>query len=168
MNRSRVSTGRTLVAVALLAALAATGVAGCGKSTPSAGPTPGGSASEAGSPPAPTTPPAPVAAAGDWCALVIQIGTDSGMLVNKHYVSPQQETLDQLKALVNASLAAGDKLLTGVPDDVRAALVVVKQYFQALKDSNFAGTTPPPPGFAAANELVNQYQVSACGLTFDK
>ena len=126
-----------MAAVTLFATLAGTGVTGCGKSTPSAIPTPGATVSAAGSPPAaPTTPPAPAAVAGDWCTLAIRIGTDSGMLVNKHYISPLDETLDQFKAVVNMSLAAGDQLLTGIPDDVRAALVVCA----ISVDSDLAGT----------------------------
>jgi hypothetical protein len=152
----------------VFAALAGTGVSGCGKSTPSATPTPGATVSAAGSPPAPTTPPAPAAGAGDWCTFAIRIGTDSGMLVNKHYISPLDETLDQFKAVVNMSLAAGNQLLTGIPDDVRAALLVEMQYFQALKDHNFGVDTPTPPGLDAALAVVNQYQVSACGITFDQ
>jgi hypothetical protein len=97
---------------------------------------------------------------------MIKIATDSGVMVNKHYVPPNQETLDQLKYLVNASLAARAQLAAGVPPDIRAAFEVEMQYFQALKDSDFSAA--PPAGFEAANKKVNDYQVSACGVTFDQ
>lgn len=89
-------------------------------------------------------------------------------MVNKHYISPLKETLDQLKALVNLSLAAKDTSVTDLPDNVRAAVLVQLQYFQALKDSEFSGTTPKPAGYDAAEQTVNEYLVSVCGFTFDK
>jgi hypothetical protein len=166
MINSRASTSppywrfRPVVAVLVLVAA---GLVGCSKTTP---PSPGADDTQASTASSSTPPPA--ANGSDFCALAIRIATESGIMVNKHYISPQQETLDQFKALVNASLAARDQLVTGLPDDVRAAMMVELEYFQALKDSDFSGTTQPPAGFAAANKTVNDYQVSACGVTFDK
>jgi hypothetical protein len=53
--------------------------------------------------------------------------------------------------------AAGDQLLVGVPPDVKAALEIVGQYFQALKDNNFSDSTPAPAGLAAALKTVKAY-----------
>lgn len=154
---------RLLPAIAVLAALTATGMAGCDKSTPVAGPPPVTATSSNASP-------TPVVKAteseAEWCALAIRIATDSGVMVDKHYVSPLKETLDQFKAIVNASLAARDQLLAGAPAEIRPALLIGLQYFQMLKDNNFAATTPPA-GFYAANKTVNDYQVSECGVVFD-
>jgi len=154
---------RRLLAIVAVASLAA--MVGCSKDTPATGPTPTGNATAAGS----TTPAAtPVATAGasDVCALMIKIATDSGMMVNRHYVPPNKETLDMLKYVVTTSLTVRDQLAAGLPPDVKAAFDIEMQYFQALKDSNY--TAAPPAGFEAANTKVNAYQVSVCGVTFDQ
>jgi hypothetical protein len=145
--------------IALLVGLAVTAAVGCTKDTPTAGPTPAGTAQ---------TPPPSVSTAGDFCTLAIKIATDSGMMVNKHYVPQQQETLDMFKAVVIASLAAQSQLEAGLPPDVLADVKIVMQYFQALKDSDFSNSTPVPAGFVEANKRVNQYQVDVCGVTFDQ
>jgi hypothetical protein len=165
MRISRIS-ARPLVIVAVLAGLVATG---CGPDTPA--PTTDGAngTAQASTAPSTTAPlPASTGNATDYCTLAEKIGIESGMMVNKHYISPLKETLDQLKALVNLSLAAKDQPVTGLPPDVRSAVLVQLQYFQALKDSDFSGTTPKPAGYDAAEKTVNDYLVSACGFTFDK
>ena len=142
--------------------------AGCAKDTAAAPPEANGSAQAST---AATTTPPPQAATGkptDYCTLAEKIGVQSGMMVNKHYISPLKETLDQFKAVVNLSLAAKDQLVTGLPDNVRAAFLVQLQYFQALKDSDFSGTTAKPAGYDAAEKTVNDYLVSVCGFVFDQ
>jgi hypothetical protein len=159
---------RRRLGLAILVLLAVSGAVGC---TTAAGPSPGTTdvaTSTAASMPPPTTPPPPVVGdATDFCALALQIGHESGIMVGTHYISPLKETVDQLKAVVNLSLAARDRLIVSLPDDLRAALMIELQYFQALKDNNFSGTVAPPPGFEAANKTLNDYQVSVCGFTFD-
>jgi hypothetical protein len=78
-----------------------------------------------------------------------------------------EETMDNLKAVVNLSLAAKDQLLSALPADIRPALTVELQYFQALKDSDFASTTPVPAGFDAAMKTVNDYGAATCGFDFE-
>jgi hypothetical protein len=152
--------------IALLVGLAVTAAVGCTKDTPTAGPTPAGTAQAS---PEQTPPPSvSTAGAGDFCTLAIKIATDSGMMVNKHYVPQQQETLDMFKAVVIASLAAQSQMEAGLPPDVLADVKIVMQYFQALKDSDFSNSTPVPAGFVEANKRVNQYQVDVCGVTFDQ
>ena len=160
---------RTLARVLIGVLLCVGAATGCDKGTPSAGPPPPpntsaqASATSSASPSSVST-----SGASDFCALAIRIATDSGIMVDKHYISPQKETLDQLKALVNASLAAKDQLVTGLPPDVRSALLVELQYFQALKDHDFSQATPVPADLDAAVNTVNQYQIAACGVTFDR
>ncbi len=89
-------------------------------------------------------------------------------MVNKHFVSPRNETLDMFKAVVNLSLAAKDQLAASLPENVRAAFLLAMQYFQMIKDSNFDGTASPPAGFAAANKTVNDYGMAVCGFVFDQ
>ena len=166
MRISRIS-ARPLVIVAVLAGLVATG---CGTDTPApTTPDAANGTARAATAPSTTAPlPASTGKATDYCTLAEKIGIESGLMVNKHYISPLKETLDQLKALVNLSLAAKDQPVTGLPQDVRSAVLVQLQYFQALKDSDFSGTTPKPAGYDAAEKTVNDYLVSACGFTFDE
>jgi hypothetical protein len=154
---------------ALLAGLAVAAMAGCAKEASTAtppDPTTTTAAAQPAAQPSPT--PADPAPGSTPCALMIKIATDSGLMVNKHYISPLKETLDQLKAAINASLPVRDQLLTGLPPDVRAAAEVQFSYFQALKDHDFATDTPVPAGLAEATRTFNAYQVATCGVTFDK
>jgi hypothetical protein len=148
-----------LLIVAVLALVAA----GCDKTTPPAPPTTGGSTQT-------PTPPPPAAAgkAADYCTLAERIGTQSGVMVNKHFIPLRTETLDMFKAIVNLTLAVKDQLAASVPDDIRPAFAVEMQYFQALKDANFASNVPPPAGFIEANKAVNDYGVAHCGFVFDE
>jgi hypothetical protein len=153
-----------LLIVGVLSCLVATS---CAKTTAASTPEAGGTATASAV--TPTGP--PPAAAGnstDYCALAEKIGTASGIMTNKHFVSPLKETLDMLKAVVNLSLAAKDQLATSLPANIKAAFQIEMQYFQALKDSNFDGTAAPPAGFDAANKTVNDYGVATCGFVFDQ
>ena len=159
--------------IVLATALAVAGCTSAKSPTSSGGPTnaPASTNAPAGantSTPTTTAPPPPANQGGDWCALAAKIGHDSGMLVGTHYVKPQDETIDQLKALVNESLANRDALLTGVPADVHAALLVEGEYFQALHDHDFSASTPTPAGLTQALAVVNKYQTDHCGFVFDK
>jgi len=152
--------------IALLVGLAVTAAVGCTKDIPGPGPTPNGAAQTS---PAQTTPPSvSTVGTGDFCTLAIKIATDSGMMVNKHYVPLSMETLDMFKSVVIGSLAVQSQMEAGLPPDVLADVKIVMQYFQALKDNDFSDSTPVPAGFVAANKRVNQYQVDVCGVTFDQ
>ncbi len=89
------------------------------------------------------------------------------MMTNKHIISPLKETLDQFKALVDLSLAARDQL-GAAPSQIKSDVDIQLQYFQALKDHNYANDTPLPAGFAEANARINQYQADVCGFVYDK
>jgi hypothetical protein len=149
--------------VAVLAGLLQTG---CDKDTPVT--TSGGGGSASASAPPPTTPPPPATGekSTDYCVVAERIGTQSGIMVNKHFVSPLKETREMLEGVVTLSLAAQDELIAGLPDNIRAALREELRYFQMLKDSNY--TASPPAGFEAANKIVNDYGVATCGFVFDK
>ena len=148
--------------IALLVGLAVTGAAGCTKDTPSTGPTPGPAAAVSSTPSAP--PPA-ATGASDYCALATKLLNESGLMVNNQIISPLEETLDQVKAVVNLTLAAKDQLTALLPANVRSALMVELQYFQALKDSDFSSSTPMPAGLKEALNTVNAYGAATCGFT---
>jgi hypothetical protein len=129
--------------------------------------------SAGGPPPAPGTSAAVTTAAaappaGDFCALTKQVNNQIGVMVGDHYISPLKETLDQLKAATEAYLAHSAEFLAAVPDDLRPSLLIEGQYFRALKDNNYATTTPLPDGFRTAIDKLNAYQAGTCGFVFDK
>jgi hypothetical protein len=89
-------------------------------------------------------------------------------MVNNQIISPLEETLDQVKAVVNLTLAAKDQLVAfPLPANVRSALMVELQYFQALKDSDFSSSTPTPAGLNEALNTVNAYGAATCGFTLE-
>jgi hypothetical protein len=164
MAIARISQRWPLLIVAVLTGVVA---AGCKQDTPT--PAAGGS-TQASSTQTSSTPP-PTAATGkstDYCTLAEKIATESGVMVNKHFIPLQNETLDMFKAVVNLTLAAKDQLPSTLPANIKAAFQVELQYFQALKDSNFDRTTALPAGFVAANKTINDFGVSACGFVFDQ
>jgi len=159
MAIARTSQRWPLLIVAVLTGVVATG---CKQDTPT--PAAGGSTQTSSAPP-------PTAATGkstDYCTLAEKIATESGVMINKHFIPLQNETLDMFKAVVNLTLAAKDQLPSTLPANIKAAFQVELQYFQALKDSNFDSTAVPPAGFVAANKTINDYGVSACGFVFDQ
>jgi len=158
MGISRVHAQRSLLVVIAAAALT---VSGCTKDAPAAPPT-GGAAQSSTAPP--TIPAQP--GGTDYCALAESIATQSGIMANKHFVSPLKETREMLEAVVTLSLAAKDQLGAALPDNVKPAFLIEMQYFQMLKDSNY--TAAPPAGFDAANKTVNDYGVATCGFVFDQ
>jgi hypothetical protein len=163
MAIARISQRWPLLIVAVLTGVVATG---CKQDTP----TPAAGGSTQTSTQTSSAPP-PTAATGkstDYCTLAEKISTESGVMVNKHFIPLQNETLDMFKAVVNLTLAAKDQLPSTLPANIKAAFEVELQYFQALKDSNFDSTTALPAGFVAANKTINDYGVSACGFVFDQ
>ncbi len=71
------------------------------------------------------------------------------------------------KAVVNLTLAAKDQPVAGLPGNVRSALMVELQYFQALKDSDFSSSTPAPAGLNEALNTVNAYGAATCGFALE-
>jgi hypothetical protein len=169
MAIARTSQRWPLLIVAVLTGVVATG---CKQDTPT--PAAGGSTQTSSTQTSSTqtsSAPPPTAATGkstDYCTLAEKIATESGVMINKHFIPLQNETLDMFKAVVNLTLAAKDQLPSTLPANIKAAFQVELQYFQALKDSNFDSTAAPPAGFVAANKTINDYGVSACGFVFDQ
>jgi hypothetical protein len=161
MSTYGASTRLTLLIVAVLTGAVVTS---CAKSTPGVTTPPGTGGSTVAS--STTAPPPPSANPTSYCALAEAIGTQSGVMVNKHFIPLSKETLDMFKAIVTLSLAAKDQLAAALPANMQSALQVEMQYFQALKDSNYSAA--PPAGFVAANNTINQYGETACGFVFDK
>jgi len=74
----------------LVAALAVVVLSGCDKSADGVAPPTASSGSTGAS----ASTASIGSGSGDWCAVAERIGTQSGIMRNKHFVSPQQETLD--------------------------------------------------------------------------
>ena len=131
-----------VAALALLALSAA-----CTAATPSAGTSSTGPAA-AGPTAAPTSEPAAsgttapasptaqaVGGAGDaaaLCALIIDINTRGGFMVDKAYVD--SPTADQVKAITLETVARKDEILSLTPPELRAGMVAELAYFQSLAD----------------------------------
>ncbi len=161
--------GRPRTLTVVLVALAATGLVGCSKAADD-GPGPGGTPSSNASASLGSIPSTVPVTGGsdDWCAVLIKAATDVGYMVNKHVLPPDKITFDMLKAYAPVALALRDQLLTGVPANIKAALEVTLQYFQALKDNNYSQDTPIPAGLVAASNTVNAYETARCGIVFDQ
>ncbi len=148
----------------IVAVLTGAVVTGCAKSSPGATSTPQANGSTVAS--STTVPPLPSGNATGYCALAEAISTQSGVMVNKHFIPLSKETLDMFKSVVTLSLAAKDQMQAALPNNLQPDFQVVIDYFQALKDSNYSA--PPPAGFVAANKTMNEYGETACGFVFDK
>ena len=100
------------------------------------------------------------------CALIIDINTRGGYMVNKTYnASP---TAEQLKAITLETVARKDKIVSLVPPDLRDGMAEQLAYLQALADWAVvngwvkvgSGSAVPtlPPDFLAKLEAMNAFQ----------
>lgn len=161
---------RTAMALAMVVSMIlAVGQAGCSKSGKEAqaggSPSTAVSSSHTGLPPA--SPPSNSGGPADWCALTERLATESGLMVNKHFISPLKETMDMFKAAVASGLAHRAELSTGLPANLKAAVDIQMAYFQQLQDSNFQNTEFPA-GLTEALDVINKFQTEVCGFVFDK
>jgi hypothetical protein len=136
------------------ARLAAAGLAAIGLTTLAAAPAWGSGSARSGGP-----------NAAKWCADVIRINTQSGLMKNKHYLPASQVTLAQYKRVIEAALAKRAQLLAETPTEIKTATSHELAYFARLKANNYAPTTTMTPYTAGdATKLIN-YQHAHCGIT---
>lgn len=173
-----------IAALALLVLCAACTAAAPSASTPStsppaaaptAAPTPEPAASGTAAPASPTT--QAEGGAGDaaaLCALIIDINTRGGYMVNKQFID--SPTTDQLKAITLESVARKDEIISLTPPELRAGMVAELAYLQSLADwavvhgwdatDTSADAPTLPPDFLANLEALNTFQTTTCGITF--
>ena len=167
---------------AVLAALAIVAVSACSGTSPGAttagepGPTVAAvvATSAAASPtPLPSTGPAQGASAAAFCALVIDINTRAGAMVDKTYVTP---TAAITKQVTLEALARKDEILSVTPPEIHAAMAAELAYYQVLADwanqngwdalATSASVPPPPADFLAALGPLTSFQQTQCGIKF--
>jgi hypothetical protein len=170
---------------AVLAAIAIIAVSACSGTSPGPTTAPGEpgptiaagqttTGSVAPSTPLPSTGPAQGASAAAWCALVIDINTRAGSMVDKTYVSPP--TAAMTKQAILEGLARKDEILSVTPPEIHAAMAAELAYYQVLADwANQNGwdalltnpSAPPPPAdFIAAIGPLTSFQQTQCGIKF--
>ncbi len=150
-------------------------VGGPAAAGPTAAPTSEPAASGTTAPASPTTQAG--GGAGDaaaLCALIIDINTRGGFMVNKTYVD--SPTADQVKAITLETVARKDEILSLTPPELRAGMVAELAYFQSLADwavvngwdavRTSAAAPTPAPDFIANVEAMNAFQKTTCGITF--
>ena len=169
---------------AVLAALAIIAVSACSGAAPGATTTAGepgptvaaGQAttgSDVSSAPLPSTGPAQGASAAAWCALVIDINTRAGSMVDKTYVTP---TAAITKQVTLEALVRKDEILSVTPPEIHAAMAAELAYYQVLADwanqngwdalATSASVPPPPADFLAALGPLTSFQQTQCGIKF--
>ena len=127
----------------LLAAVAATGVAG-----PLAAVAPAGTASGRD--------------AGSWCALVIKINTEAGYMKNKHY---GQLTPQIFKAVIVAGQGHGAQLIAAAPPSIKTATKHEVAWLAKVKANGYNPATPGGAYTAADAHTLIAFQHAQCGIT---
>ncbi len=172
----------TSVGVLVLCA-ACTAAAPSGGTTSTTGPAAAPTLAPASEPVASGTvaPASPTAQAADGggdaaalCALIIDINTRGGFMVDKTYVA--SPTADQVKAITLETVARKDEILSMTPPELRAGMAAELAYFQSLADwavvngwdavRTSADAPTPAPDFLANVEATNAFQKTTCGITF--
>jgi len=119
------------------------------------------------------------AAAGDaatWCAIVIDINTKAGYMVDKTYVNPPTSAM--LKQSTLEGIARSDEIMAATPAAIHNAMAAELAYFKvfaewaAVHGWEAPATTPgyplPPAGYAATVQPLVPFQEQACGIKFGK
>jgi hypothetical protein len=108
------------------------------------------------------------------CALIIDINTRGGYMVNKQFID--SPTTEQVKAITLESVARKDEIISLTPPELRAGMVAELAYLQSLADwavvhgwdatDTSADAPTLPPDFLANLEALNTFQKTTCGITF--
>ena len=121
--------------------------------------------------------PSASSAGGDaaaWCAIVIDINTRAGYMVDKAYINAP--TAAMTKQVVLEALARRDELLSITPLGIHAAMATLLAYYQALADwasqngwdaLATSGSAPVPPDvLLGATAPLVIFQKTQCGIKF--
>ncbi len=116
---------------------------------------------------APATLPPGGGSAESFCALVIQINTQLGTMVNKKFISVNQMTNAKWAELVQAALQHRAELLAAAPAELKPDVELEMQWYEAVAAANGdANAAAAPPGFGEAAGRIAQYQAVHCGITY--
>ncbi len=135
-----------------------------------------GSASSVAPSLAPVSPSA--ATGGDaaaWCAIVIDINTRAGYMVDLTYVN--QPTPAMTKQVILEALARRDEIMSLTPAEIRDAMAAELAYLQVLAEwanqngwdavATSTSAPPPPADYLAALGPLSAFQQSQCGIKFE-
>jgi hypothetical protein len=103
--------------------------------------------------------------AAKWCAFVIRIGTQSGTMKNKHYLSQSDYTLAQVKLIVEATLAERAQLLAETPPEIKTAISHELSYMARLKATKYAPSASTSPFTVVDSHKLISYEHAQCGIT---
>jgi hypothetical protein len=121
--------------------------------------------------------PSAASAGGDaaaWCAIVIDINTRAGYMVDLTYMNPPTPAMT--KQVILEAIARRDEIMSLTPPEIRDAMAAELAYYQVLADwANQNGwdalpmstSAPPPPAdFLAALGPLSSFQMTQCGIKF--
>jgi hypothetical protein len=170
-----------IVGLAVIAAACTTSVASSGP--PSAAPGAASPTTVSTSGPSSSAAPSiaeaspPDVAGGDaaaLCAIVIDINTRAGYMVDKTYMS--SATMEMFKQVTLESLARRDEIMSVTPPEIRDAVAAELDYFKVLADwanqngwdgSAGSATIPAPPAdYLAGLDTLNALLKTRCGIKF--
>lgn len=118
------------------------------------------------------------AAGGDaaaWCAIVIDINTRAGYMVDQTYVNPPTPAMT--KQVTLEAIARRDEIMSLTPPEIRAAMAAELAYYQVFADwanqngwdalATSTSVPPPPAEFLAAMAPLTSFQTTQCGIKFE-
>jgi hypothetical protein len=119
------------------------------------------------SPAAPSaSPTAQWGTAESYCALVIQVNTQLGTMVNKKLIPATQWTQDQRTAIVKEALGHRDEFLAATPAELRPDIEVELQWYDNIAAAGYSWTAAAmPSGLPEAAVHIVNYQQTHCGIT---
>jgi hypothetical protein len=101
-----------------------------------------------------------------WCALVIRLNTQLGIMKNKRYIPVRSLSLSTWRKVVDAAVANGDRLIALAPSSIKTAEKHQIAYFKRVKANHYVRTTPLAPLTLAENGQLTTFQKTKCGITF--
>ena len=111
-------------------------------------------------------PPVSAADTQAWCALVIEINTESGRMRNKRYLAETMVPPSTWKALVDAVVAESDHLLAVTPSAIKSAEARGLDWFARAKANHYDRSTPFGSFTSADREQITDFQKTECGIRF--
>jgi hypothetical protein len=104
--------------------------------------------------------------AGRWCAEVIRVNTQFGLMKNKTYVSSRQFSQKAFVAEIEYTLKHRAQFLAITPNEIRTAQTHQLAFFARLKANHYARTAPLGPFTLGDNDKLMAFQKTKCGIRF--
>ena len=117
------------------------------------------------------------AAGGDaaaWCAMVIDINTRAGYMVDQTYMSPPTQAMT--KQVILEAILRRDEIMSLTPPEIRDAMAAELAYYQVLAEwarqngwdalATSTSASPLSADFLAALAPLTSFQETRCGIKF--